>query len=77
MSATDWSRSAHTKRKLDLIDADEKQTKITNYFEVIDKISILARENKFLSELLTKAHNDKVSGGGSATDSVNVYYISY
>ena len=41
------------KRKLELHDANPNQTKITSYFEVMDKMSLLLKENKtdMLSQL--------------------------
>ena len=50
---TDWSRAARNKRKLDLIDSAPDQTKITGYFEVIDKIFHLVNKNKILSQMFS------------------------
>ena len=55
------------KRKLDLIASDSTQTKITSYFEVLDQITTLIRQNKFLSDLIqqsakvTNSTNDDTS----------------
>ena len=70
---TDWSKSARRKRKLDSIDSDLTQTKITSYYEVLDKIFQLMKKNEYLSELLQSALTD---GGkaNSKTDSVSVLH---
>ena len=55
MAGADWSRGARLKRKLEAIDADPLQTKMTNYFQIADKIEYLARENQKLSALLKES----------------------
>ena len=52
---TDWSRLARLQRKLESVDCDSLQTRITDYFEIIDKIGQLTKENKKLSDILRKS----------------------
>ena len=56
-SVADWSRSARKKRKLEKAGASCSQTKITDYFEVLNNIQKLERENAKLATLLQHLRN--------------------
>jgi hypothetical protein len=47
-----WSRSARMKRKLEKASSDDAQTRITDYFKVLDNIEKLVQQNEELSLLL-------------------------
>ena len=72
LSSTDWSRSARTKRKLESTDSDATQTRITCYFEVINKISQIVKQNKFLSNLLQSPLADSAAKTSADTNSASV-----
>ena len=76
ISTTDWSRYARNKRKLELIDSDQTQSKITTYFDVLDKVSLLLKENKVLSNMLCELLNGshKQSEPRNQTDSKSVIH---
>ncbi len=57
LSVIDWSRGARITRKLIQVCDDVNQTRITNFFSVLDDIERLAKENKKLTFLLEQATN--------------------